>query len=124
MAISTGDINDLKAKIVDARTALVSMLAETERTKQEGYDATVKKLTNETLALFTALLAKAGATNAGSKLKELKEAWDVFRATRDNQIIPDFFAGRVAEAKAVGGGIQKERFAKMSALLDELMGMV
>ncbi|GAN31945.1 MAG: hypothetical protein DYG83_04610 [Candidatus Brocadia sp. AMX2] len=58
-----------------------------------------------------------------AKLKELKTAWDVFRDTRDNEVIPNFFAGKVAKAKAVGGGIQKERFAKISSMVDELLTM-
>ncbi|MDQ1272365.1 MAG: Cobalamin biosynthesis protein [Planctomycetota bacterium] len=48
----------------------------------------------------------------------------VFRNTRDNEVIPNFLvAGKVAEAKAVGGGIQKERFAKISSMVDELLTM-
>ncbi len=124
MAVTASDINDLKAKLVDARTALVAMLGEADRAKQEECNATVKKVTSETAAFFPTLIQKAQGTKAEAKLKELKDAWDVFRNTRDNQVIPDFFAGKVAEAKAVGGGIQKERFAKMSSMLDELSGMV
>ena len=123
MAVSKDDINGLKTKLVDARTALVTMLGESDRVKQEGCRSTVKKLTDETLALFPQLIEKAKGTNAEAKLKELKTAWDVFRNTRDNEVIPNFFAGKVAEAKAVGGGIQKERFAKISAMVDELLTM-
>ena len=35
MAISKSDINDLKAKLVDTRTALVTMLGESDKQKQE-----------------------------------------------------------------------------------------
>src|SRR5574341_527189 len=123
MAISKGDVNDLKTKLVDARTALVSMLGESDRKKQEEYSAKVKSLTNETITFFSTLMGKAKGTNAEGKLKELKAAWDIFRNTRDNEVIPNFFAGKVAEAKAVGGGIQKERFAKISSMVDELSAM-
>jgi len=123
MAVSKEDINGLKTKFVDARTALVTMLGESDKTKQEGCRTTVKKLTDETLALFPKLIENAKGTNVEAKLKELKTAWDVFRDTRDNEVIPNFFAGKVAEAKAVGGGIQKERFAKISSMVDELLAM-
>lgn len=53
----------------------------------------------------------------------MKDAWDIFRNTRDNEVIPNFFAGKVAEAKAVGGGIQKERFAKISSMVEELLAI-
>ena len=35
MAISKSDINDLKTKFVDARTARVTMLGESDKQKQE-----------------------------------------------------------------------------------------
>ncbi|MBM4056126.1 MAG: hypothetical protein FJ264_15955 [Planctomycetes bacterium] len=123
MAISKGEINDLKTKLVDARTALVSMLGESNRGKQEEYSAKVKNLTNETITFLSTLMEKAKGTNVAGKLKELKDAWDIFRNTRDNEVIPNFFAGKVDEAKAVGGGIQKERFAKISSMVDELLAM-
>ena len=124
MPISAGDVNDLKSKLVDARTALVTMLGESDKAKQKECDAKVKQLTKATVDILPVLIAKAKGTPAEGKLKELKAAWDVFRDTRDNQVIPNFFAGKVDEAKAIGGGIQKERFAKISAMVDALAGMV
>lgn len=123
MPISAGDVNDLKSKFVDARTALVAMLAEADKAKQAECAAKVKQVTKTTVDLFPVLIAKAKGTPAEGKLNELKTAWDVFRDTRDNQVIPYFFAGKVDEAKAIGGGIQKERFAKISAMVDALAGM-
>jgi hypothetical protein len=123
MAVCKDDINNLKTKLLDARTALVAMLGESDRTKQEEYNTKVKNLTEETLAFFPKLIENAKGTDVEDKLKDLKDAWDVFRNTRDNEIIPNFFAGKVEEAKAVGGGIQKERFAKISAAVDELLTM-
>src|SRR5574342_74749 len=123
MAVSKDDINGLKTKLVDARTALVTMLGESDKTKQEGCRTTVKNLTNETISLFSTLMGKAKGTNAEGKLKEVRDAWDIFRNTRDNEVIPNFFAGKVTEAKAVGGGTQKERFAKISSMVEELIGM-
>lgn len=123
MAVSKYDINNLKTKLLDARTALVAMLGESDRTKQEECSAKVKNLTEETLAFSPKLIENAKGTNVEAKLKDLKDAWNIFRNTRDNEIIPNFFAGKVEEAKAVGGGIQKERFAKISAAVDELLTM-
>ncbi|TVL99418.1 MAG: hypothetical protein CV087_18085 [Candidatus Brocadia sp. WS118] len=91
---------------MDTRTALVSMLGESDKTKQEGCRATVKKLIDETPALFPQLIGKAKGTNAEGKPKELKSAWDVFRKMRDNEGVSNIFAGKVAVAKAVGRGIQ------------------
>ncbi|MEP9410735.1 MAG: MCP four helix bundle domain-containing protein [Candidatus Brocadia sp.] len=123
MAVGKEDINDLKTKLVDARTALVTMLGESDRARQEECRTKVKNLTEETKALFLKLIENAKGTNIGARLNELKAAWDIFRDTRDNEVIPNFFAGKVDEAKAVGGGIQKERFAKISSMVDELLTM-
>ncbi|MBE7444232.1 MAG: MCP four helix bundle domain-containing protein [Planctomycetia bacterium] len=123
MAVSKDDINGLKTKLLDARTALVTMLGESDKTKQTQCRATVKKLTDETLALLPQLIEKAKGTNVEAKLKDMKTAWDIFRDTRDNEVISNYFAGKVAEAKAVGGGIQKERFAKISSMVDEILTM-
>src|SRR3990170_2283974 len=90
MAVSASDINGVKTKLVDARTALVTMLGESDKQKQEGCSTTVKNLTNETISLFSTLMEKAKGTNVEGKLKELKDAWDIFRNTRDNEVIPDF----------------------------------
>ncbi len=76
-----------------------------------------------TPALFPKLIEKTKGLNVEANLKDMKTAWDVFRDTRDNEVVPNFFAGKVAEAKAVGGGIQKERFAKISSMVDELLTM-
>lgn len=123
MAVSKDNINNLKTKLLDARTALVTMLGESDRAKQEECRTKVKNLTEETLAFFPKLIENAKGTNVEAKLNELKAAWDIFRNTRDNEVIPNFFAGKVDEAKAVGGGIQKERFAKISSMVDGLLTM-
>ena len=57
------------------RMPLVTMLGESDKTKQEGCRTTVKKLTEETLALFPKLIEKAKGTNAEAKLKDMKTAW-------------------------------------------------
>lgn len=124
MPISAGDVNDLKSKFVDARTALVAMLGEADKAKQKESADKVEQLTTATIDLFPGLMTKATDTPAEAKLKEIKDAWDVFRNTRDNEVIPLFFAGKVDEAKAIGGGIQKERFGKISAMVDALAGSV
>ncbi len=123
MAVNASDIHGPKTKLVDARTALVSMLGENDKGKQEECRTKVRNITNETITLFSTLMGNAKGTNTEGKLNELKDAWDIFRNTRDNEVIPNYFAGKVAEAKAVGGGIQKERFARISSMVDELLTM-
>ena len=39
---------------------------------------------------FSTLMEKQKAQKVEGKLKELKDAWDIFRNTRDNEVIPNF----------------------------------
>ena len=43
MAVSASEINGVKTKLVDTRTALVTMLGESDTNKQEECRTTVKK---------------------------------------------------------------------------------
>jgi len=120
--VRAAELGDLKAQLADVRGALVAMLDEKDKEKQEELHAKIKKLTKEIDELLPALIAKEKGAEAKGKLGELKETWEAFRNTRDTQIIPAIYAGKVEESKAIAGGIQKERFKKMSSIVDELIG--
>lgn len=120
--VLAGELDDLKAKLTDVRGALVAMLGEKDKAKQEELHAKIKKLTKEIDGLLSALIAKEKGAEAKGKLEELKKTWEAFRDTRDAQIIPAIYGGKIEEAKAIAGGVQKERFQKMSSIVDELAG--
>ncbi len=57
---------------------------------------------------------------------EIKEIWDAFRKTRDEEIIPALKAGRFDEARSVASGIQEERyreFLSIAELVDLSQGL-
>lgn len=50
----------------------------------------------------------------------LKDTWDAYKKTRDEEFVPAFDGRRPGDkekAKALGTGIQKERYEKMMQLL-------
>ncbi len=108
----------IKAKLGEGRTALLSMLDEKDKNKQLQLHTTIKNVTAEINKLIPGLKGQI----PDDKVTMLHEAWVVFRDGRDNNVIPALLAGRVEEAKSVATGIQKERFQKVNAIVDELMG--
>ncbi|MBI3775221.1 MAG: hypothetical protein HY273_06665, partial [Gammaproteobacteria bacterium] len=50
-------------------------------------------------------------------VKEAATVWAEFKKTRETEIIPAVQKGDVAKAKEIAGGVQKERFKKMTELL-------
>jgi len=52
-----------------------------------------------------------------AKANEFKAVWGDFKKTRDGEIIPQIYAGKKAEAKALASGIQAERMKKMKGTL-------
>src|SRR4030065_2598810 len=56
-----------------------------------------------------------------SKLEELNKVRLEFKETRDTQIIPFIYDGKIAEAKSLGLGIQTERFDKIRSITLEMV---
>ena len=52
-----------------------------------------------------------------AKAAAFRPTWEVFKSTREGEIIPHLYAGRVAEAKAIAGGIQAERMKQMRGVM-------
>ncbi|MBI5875337.1 MAG: methyl-accepting chemotaxis protein [Deltaproteobacteria bacterium] len=112
----------LHAKLNGVRAALVTMMSETERAKQDGQHKIITDLTEEIDSIFAGLLKNASfKQDMITPLKETNAVWVAFKNTRDNEVIPAVYAGRVQEAKNIALGIQKERYNKFVALTDELI---
>lgn len=112
----------LHAKLNNVRAALITMMSETERAKQDGQHKIIKDLTEEIDSIFATLLKNANfKQDMFSPLKEANASWVAFRNTRDNELIPAIYAGRLDEAKVLAMSVQKERYDKFVALTDDLI---
>ncbi|MBI3753325.1 MAG: MCP four helix bundle domain-containing protein [Deltaproteobacteria bacterium] len=114
-----------KARLSDVRAQLVAMTGETDKDKKDTYHARIKELSKEIDDAFARWFEEAKEVRDEKRniLKELQTTWNDFRTTRDTQIIPFIYEGKIQEAKALALGIQAERYKKMTSLADELVKM-
>jgi len=104
--------SDVCASLVNARTALYSMMKAKDESAQ---DALKVKMQAASTKLDSAL---ADMTGADAKIAaDFKAVWDQFKATRDKEIIPAIYRGNTDDAKKLADGIQYERFSKMWSIM-------
>lgn len=108
--------DDACAALMDARGNLVKMLDSSDKAANDGLKANIAAATAK---LDATLAAMAKSYNAGDEAKAaaFKPTWEEFKATRDGEIVPLIYAGKNAEAKAIGTGIQAQRMGKMKAAM-------
>jgi hypothetical protein len=91
-----------------ARIALYSMLNAKEKSEQDALKAKVQAASTELDSVL------AGMTGADAEVaSDFKAVWEQFKATRDEEIIPDIYKGNAADARKLADGIQAEQFGKM-----------
>jgi hypothetical protein len=115
-AVQAAPADDACAALMDARGNLVKMLDSSDKAANDGLKANIAAATAKVDATLAAM---AKSYNAGDEAKAatFKPTWEEFKATRDGEIVPLIYAGKNAEAKAIGTGIQAQRMGKMKAAM-------
>jgi hypothetical protein len=108
--------DDACASLMDARANLVKMLDSTDKAANDGLKANIAAATAKVDATLVAM-AKSYNASDEAKAAAFKPTWEEFKATRDGEIVPLIYAGKNAEAKAIGTGIQAQRMGKMKAAM-------
>jgi len=104
--------SDACAALVDARTALYSMINAKDKSTQDALNTKVQAASTKVDSVL------AGMTGTDAKVAaDFKTIWDQFKATRENEIIPAIYKGNAAEAKKITDGIQYERLSKMWSIM-------
>lgn len=93
-----------------AREKLVALIDTKEKATQ---DALIKEIQEATAKADTQL----AGLGSDPKAKEAKGVWEEFKKTRETEIIPAVQKGDVAKAKEIATGVQRERFKKITELL-------
>jgi hypothetical protein len=107
-----GPASEVCVALADARTALYSMINSKDKNGQDALNAKVQAASarvDSALASMTGVDAKVSA--------DFKAVWDQFKATREKEIIPAIYDGKVAEAKKLSDGIQYERLSQMWSII-------
>jgi len=119
---NTTDILALKASENEIRLALLMMMSDSDRTGKELWHQRVKENAEEISKSMQRLLERnKDEPKILSKLEELNKVRLEFKETRDTQIIPLIYDGKIAEAKSLGLGVQTERFDKIRSITLEMV---
>jgi hypothetical protein len=109
---------DLRVKATAARESLVTMLVNKDK---RGPDQ--QKVVKDTADAVSATLAKIKPpAGKEAQLKELNEAWNAFKKTREVELVPAILAGKDDEARKIAGGVQKDRYTRVQELIGALGG--
>ncbi len=96
------------AALVEARSALYSMMEAKDKSGQDEFNTKVQAASAKLESELT------GMTGSDAKVAaDFKAVWDEFKATRENEIIPAIYKGDASTAKKLADGIQADRLSKM-----------
>jgi hypothetical protein len=110
------EFGDLRTLTSAARSSLISLMLHAD---QRG--AAQQKEVKDTADAVSAKIAKMKApAGKEAQFKEMSETWAAFKKTRENELVPLILKGKDEEAKKLAGGVQKERYMKVSDLINEL----
>ncbi|MDR5694225.1 MAG: methyl-accepting chemotaxis protein [Armatimonadota bacterium] len=119
---ATAIVLNLKGNLHAVRAALVTMMAETDRAKQEAQHQNIKQFTSDIDQLFGDLEKfNWREQEIINTISEIKSTWEAFWETRDTRLIPAIYDGRIEDARALALGVQAERFKKLTSLADEIV---
>ena len=114
------DLMRLRAEENGMRASMLEMQTTTQRSEQEIRHQDVKQRSREMVAILRRLLERNRDSPNLSRLEELRTIQDAFAQTRDVQIIPLIYAGKLEQAHTVALGIQQERYMRSRAIAQEL----
>jgi hypothetical protein len=100
--------SDACTALVDARSALYSMMNAKGKSAQDVLNAKVQAAS----AKLDSVLA--GMTGADAKVAaDFKAVWDQFKDTREKEMIPAIYKGNADDAKKLADGMQLDRLSQM-----------
>ncbi len=99
------------------RADMLEMLMLANRSEQEAREQDIRLRAKENDQLLETLLERTRADPAFNQMvTEFAATREAFVQTRDKELIPLIYAGKIKEAQALTVGIQKERHDKLRAL--------
>ncbi|HZY30547.1 MAG TPA: methyl-accepting chemotaxis protein, partial [Candidatus Methylomirabilis sp.] len=118
---TASDLLTLRTELNGVRAALLMMVWMTKRSDQEAWHQDVKDRTKEIDERIARLLDRGrNDPKLLRGLEELQTLWNAFRQTRDTQLIPLIYKGKIEEAKKLALDIQAERYLKFRSIAKKL----
>ncbi len=118
------DVEDLERQDSNqnaARADTLTMMLLTKRSDQELWQQDIRKRAAEVNAILGRLTERAkDDPQTLRRLEELRSIRDTFLQTRDNELIPLIYDGKIEQAKNISLGIQAERYEKLRSITEEL----
>jgi len=115
------DLMKLRMNQNGVRASLLSMILVTKRADQEIWQQDILDRNKEVTDLIQRLLERnRNDSSMLNKLEELKKICEAFIRTRDDQLIPLIYAGKMDQARELALSIQEERYLKMRAIAQKL----
>ena len=118
---NVADLKDVRFYQEKIRAASITMMIVKDRQRLEALKSLGDELAKKNEEIMRKLFEREKDANHITKLKEFDEIRKSFRETREKQVIPLIFNGKVDEAREVVTGIQGERNEKMAVIIDELV---
>jgi methyl-accepting chemotaxis protein len=114
-------VADTATNLNAVRATLLGMMAAKDRGDQEKLHATIQQLTKQIDGSFERLRGRGLSDELRTKLTKVQETWQAFRDTRDRELIPAIYDGRLDDARKLATGVQAERFAVFSSGATQLI---
>jgi CRP-like cAMP-binding protein len=104
--------SEILAFLMEARLALLSMIEARDAATREALNVTVQTASKR----LDFKLEKVGQ-GAVKDAQTFRGVWEMFKSTRQTEIIPAVFAGRTDRAWQIATGVQGDRLATMKSIL-------
>ena len=115
------DLLILKANFDEVRVGLLTMMSVDNRSDKERWQQIIKENSEGIDNIILKLLERnRGNSTILESIQDLNKIYKDFKLTRDTEIIPFIFDGKVEDARRLAMGIQAGRYEKMRAIVFDL----
>jgi methyl-accepting chemotaxis protein len=116
------DLKDVRANQNGVRVALLNMMLVAKRSDQEALHQEIKARVKEIDETMAGLLKRNQSDpQLLRRLEEFDAVRSAFQQTRDAEVIPLIYEGKIEEAKRLALVVQAERNEKMRSIANELV---
>ena len=108
--------DDACTALMSARVHLVGLVGPTDKITFDNHIEKVHSASAKLDAVLAAMIHGQNANDA-AKAGEFQIVWEAFKSTREKEIIPAVYAGKIKDARTIAMGIQAERKRKMMTIM-------